>query len=187
MRKTRKAETRRSQKPDNPGVKSTPGAPTSLFLSTPAPARIRLTAQVEALAAKTPATYRDQPATKLLTTVQRYILQIIPRDPNAPEFRQGNTLGEGNRHWFGAKFHERYRLFFRFSSREKIIICAWVNDENSLRKAAARTDPYALFRNMLAAGKPPGSMAQLLGTSKEIPDIAGDASRKIPSPKRRKT
>jgi hypothetical protein len=40
MRKTRKAETRRSQKPDNPGVKSTPGAPTSLFLSTPAPARI---------------------------------------------------------------------------------------------------------------------------------------------------
>jgi toxin YhaV len=147
----------------------------------------RLTTQVGALAAKTPATYRDQPATKLLTTIQRYILEIIPRDPNAPEFRQGNTLGEDNRHWFRAKFHERYRLFFRFSSQDKVIIYAWVNDENSLRKAGARTDPYALFRNMLAAGKPPSSMVQLLGTSKEIPETTGDASRKITSPKKSKT
>jgi toxin YhaV len=147
----------------------------------------RLSTQVEALAAKTPATYRDQPATKLLTTIQRYILEIIPRDPNAPEFRQGNTLGEGNRQWFRAKFHERYRLFFRFSSREKVIIYAWMNDENSLRKSGARTDPYALFRNMLAAGKPPSSMVQLRGSSKEILGTVGDASRKITSPKKSKT
>jgi toxin YhaV len=144
----------------------------------------RLTTQVEALAAKTPGTYKDQPATKLLSTIQRHILEIIPRDPNAPEFRQGNTLGEGNRHWFRAKFHERYRLFFRFSSREKVIIYAWVNDENSLRKSGARTDPCALFRNMLAAGNPPSSMDQLLDDSKEIPDAGGNASRKIASPKK---
>jgi toxin YhaV len=147
----------------------------------------RLSTQVEALAAKTPATYRDQPATKLLTTIQRYILEIIPRDPNAPEFRQGNTLGEDNRHWFRAKFHERYRLFFRFSSREKVIIYAWVNDENSLRKSGARTDPYALFRNMLAAGKPLSSMVQLSGASKEIPNAGRYASRKTPSRKKIKT
>jgi toxin YhaV len=147
----------------------------------------RLSTQVEALAAKTPATYRDQPATKLLTTIQRYILEIIPRDPNAPEFHQGNTLGEDNRHWFRAKFHERYRLFFRFSSREKVIIYAWVNDENSLRKSGARTDPYALFRNMLAAGKPPSSMVQLSGASKEIPNAGRYASRKTPSRKKIKT
>jgi toxin YhaV len=147
----------------------------------------QLVAQVEALAAKDPAAYRDQPATKLLATIRRHILEIIPRDPNAPEFRQGNTLGEDNRHWFRAKFHERYRLFYRFSSRDKVIIYAWVNDENSLRKAGAKTDPYTLFRNMLASGNPPSSISQLLGTSEEIPETRGDDSRKVSSSEGEKT
>jgi toxin YhaV len=129
----------------------------------------RLTVQVEAFAAKDVSTYSNQPATKLLATIRRYILEIIPRDPNAPEFRQGNTLGQDNRHWFRAKFHERYRLFYRFSTQDKVIIYAWVNDEDSLRKAGARTDPYAIFRNMLASGNPPSNMSQLMSASKEIP------------------
>jgi toxin YhaV len=139
----------------------------------------QLVAQVEALAAKDPANYRDQPATKLLATIRRHILEIIPRDPNAPEFRQGNTLGEDTRHWFRAKFHQRYRLFYRFSSRDKVIIYAWVNDENSLRKSGAKTDPYALFRNMLTSGNPPSSMSQLLSTSTEISPTRSDASRRV--------
>lgn len=139
----------------------------------------RLTAQVEALAARDPATYKNQPATKLLATIRRHILEIIPRNPNAPEFRQGNTLGEDNRQWFRAKFHERYRLFYRFSSREKIIIYAWVNDENSLRKAGAKTDPYTIFRNMLASGNPPSSIRELLNVSTEIP-VGGAAKIRKP-------
>jgi toxin YhaV len=93
-------------------------------------------------------------------------LEIIPRDPNAAEFRQGNTLGQDNRHWFRAKFHERYRLPYRFSSPDKVIIHAWVNDEDSLRKAGAKTDPYTKFRNMLASGNPPSNMRQLMSASK---------------------
>ena len=81
------------------------------------------------------------------------------------EFRQGNTLGADNRQWFRAKFHQRYRLFFRFSSKEKVIVYAWVNDENTLRKAGSRTDPYAVFRAMLNAGNPPSTMAELLAVS----------------------
>jgi toxin YhaV len=129
----------------------------------------RLTSQVEALAEKDPENYSSQPATKLLATIRRYILEIIPKDPNAAEFRQGNTLGPDNRHWFRAKFHDRYRLFYRFSSQDRLIIYAWVNDENSLRKAGSRTDPYTIFRNMLVSGNPPSSMDQLLRTSKEMP------------------
>jgi toxin YhaV len=121
----------------------------------------RLVAQVEALAAKDPTNYK--------------------------EFRQGNTLGEDNRHWFRAKFHERYRLFYRFSSQDKVIIYAWVNDENSLRKAGAKTDPYTLFRNMLASGNPPSNISQLLGTSKEIPETRTDASLKLSSSEGKKT
>jgi Toxin with endonuclease activity, of toxin-antitoxin system len=65
----------------------------------------KLTAQVEALKAKDPLGYKQQPATKLLATLNRYVREIIPRNPNAAEFRQGNTLGPDNRHWFRAKFH----------------------------------------------------------------------------------
>ena len=94
--------------------------------------------------------------------------EVIPRDPNSPEFWQGNTLGSDNRHWFRAKFHERYRLFFRFSTQQKVIIYVWVNDEQSLRKAGARTDPYAVFKGMLESGAAPGSFAELVRASKEM-------------------
>jgi toxin YhaV len=125
----------------------------------------KLVAQVEAHRAKDPAGYQDQPATKLLATINRYTREVIPRDPNAAEFRQGNTLGADNRHWFRAKFHERYRLFYRFSSKEKVIVYAWGNDEATLRKAGARTDPYAVFQGMLEAGDPPDTIAELIARS----------------------
>jgi toxin YhaV len=105
-----------------------------------------------------------------LATINRHIRETIPRNPGAAEFRQGNTLGSDNRHWFRAKFHERYRLFYRFSSREKVIIYAWVNDERTLRKSGSRTDPYRVFRAMLEAGDPPNTMERLLVRAKEMKD-----------------
>jgi toxin YhaV len=129
---------------------------------------LRLVEQVEALARKNPTAYKEEPATKLLATINRHIREIIPRDPGAPEFRQGNTLGKDNRHWFRAKFHERYRLFYRFATKEKIIIYAWVNDEKTLRKAGSKTDPYSVFRGMLEAGDPPSSIEDLLERAKEL-------------------
>jgi toxin YhaV len=128
----------------------------------------RLISRVDVLARNDPSTYERHPATKLLATIRRYVMELIPKDPNAAEFRQGNTLGRDNRHWFRAKFHERYRLFYRFSSQHKVIIYAWVNDEHSLRKAGSKRDPYAMFQEMLASGNPPGDMQQLIQASKEI-------------------
>ena len=130
----------------------------------------QLVEQVEALAAKDPTGYKELPAAKLLATINRHIRETIPRNPGALEFRQGNTLGSDNRHWFRAKFHERYRLFYRFSSKEKVIIYAWVNDERTLRKSGSRTDPYRVFRAMLEAGDPPNTMEQLLLRAKEMKD-----------------
>jgi toxin YhaV len=128
----------------------------------------QLISNVEALAAREPDTYRSRPAAKLLATMEDYILKQIPRDPSSPEFRQGNTLGKDNRHWFRAKFHGRYRLFFRFSTEQKIIIYVWVNNEKSLRKAGAKTDAYAVFQAMLRSGNPPQSLDQLRAASKEL-------------------
>lgn len=123
---------------------------------------------VERLAVAQPETYKEHPKTKLLATIRRFVMEIIPRDPNAPEFRQGDTLGPDNRHWFRAKFHQRYRLFFRFSTKNRVIVYVWVNDELTLRKAGSKTDAYTVFKSMLDAGDPPRTLESLLRRAKEI-------------------
>lgn len=121
-----------------------------------------LTEAVKQLSIAQPHSYKEHPKTKLLATIHRLITETIPRNPNAPEFRQGGALGPDNRHWFRAKFHQRYRLFFRFSSKDKVIVYVWVNDESTLRKAGATTDAYAVFKSMLEAGDPPRALEALL-------------------------
>jgi toxin YhaV len=128
----------------------------------------KLADRVQKLASQDPHGYESHPAAKLLATINHYITEAIPRDPNSPEYRQGNTLGADNRHWFRAKFHGRYRLFYRFSSRERVIIYAWVNDEMSLRKAGAMTDPYKVFKTMLESAQPPNTFVELLKKSTEL-------------------
>ena len=105
---------------------------------------------------------------KLLRTIEKHILEIIPADPAAPQFRQGNTLGKENRQWFRAKFHARYRLFFRFSTAEKAIVYAWMNDESTLCKSGSKTDPYSLFEAMLEAGAPPKNFEELIARSRAL-------------------
>jgi len=119
-----------------------------------------------------PAGYENLPAAKLLSVIHRHTRELIPANPNAPEFRQGNTLGRDNKHWFRAKFHERYRLFFRFSSKDKVIIYAWVNDDSTLRKHGAKTDPYFIFQSMLQSGYPPQSLAELIAASRAMKGLS---------------
>lgn len=121
-----------------------------------------LTRAVESLAKQRPQSYRSHPKAKLLKRILDLILVEIPRDPNAVEFQLGNTLGTAYRHWRRAKFLGRFRIFFRFSSAHKTIVYGWVNDETTLRKAGALTDPYALFTKRLQAGNPPDNWVALL-------------------------
>lgn len=81
---------------------------------------------------------------------------------NSAEFRQGDTLGEKRQHWFRAKFFQQYRLFFRFDSTAKVIILAWVNDEQTLRAYKSKTDAYMVFKGMLDDGNPPASFDVLM-------------------------
>jgi len=110
---------------------------------------------VEDLKRKLPESYEGHPKAKLLRRVLDLILDEVPRDPNAVEFQLGNTLGPAHRHWRRAEFLGRFRLFYRFSTVHKAIVYAWVNDETTLRKAGARTDPYAIFSKRLRDGDPP--------------------------------
>jgi toxin YhaV len=47
------------------------------------------------------------------------------------------------------------------------VVYAWVNDRDTLRKAGAASDPYAVFSAMLAAGNPPDDWPKLLAAAQE--------------------
>jgi toxin YhaV len=112
-----------------------------------------LTREVERLAAADPKGYVEHPKAKLLRRIVDLIESEIPRDPGAAEYALGKTLGP--RHWRRAKFLGRFRLFFRYNSQARVIIYAWVNDENALRKAGGRNDPYTVFGTLLRKANPP--------------------------------
>jgi toxin YhaV len=77
---------------------------------------------------------------RLFATLSKLIFDAVPSDPNREEYRQGNTMGTAFRHWRRAKIGRRFRLFFRFDSKARIIIFAWVNDENTLRSSGRKSD-----------------------------------------------
>jgi toxin YhaV len=116
----------------------------------------RLMRAVEKERTKEPRAFQNSASFKVLAAVRQLMLETIPADPTRPEYRQGSTLGEERKHWFRARFGgQRFRLFFRFDSRARVIIYAWVNDTETLRTYGSKTDAYAVFRKMLEKGNPP--------------------------------
>ena len=103
---------------------------------------------------------------RLFNALSKLIFEAVPSDPNREEYRQGNTMGPAFRHWRRAKIGRRFRLFFRFDSKSKIIIFAWVNDENTLRSSGSKNDPYAVFQRMLEKDHPPDDWATLVSASR---------------------
>jgi toxin YhaV len=125
-----------------------------------------LIAQVEALKRKDPAGYASKNPTKRLAAIAKLAFDVIPQDPTREDYRQGSTLGAEHRHWFRARFFQRYRLFFRFHSEARLIVYAWVNDEDTKRAYGSADDAYRVFSKMLASGQPPSDWDQLLNQAK---------------------
>lgn len=122
----------------------------------------QLIGEVEERKARDPKAWGKKNCTKRLAAIFKLITENIPADPAAAGFRQGDTLGEKRKHWFRAKFFQQYRLFFRFDSTAKVIILAWVNDEQTLRAYKSKTDAYTVFKGMLDDGNPPASFDALM-------------------------
>ncbi len=121
-----------------------------------------LIADVESLREKNPQGYLEKNAAKRLAAVVKLAFELIPQDPHRPEYRQGKTLGTARKHWFRAKFFQQYRLFFRFHQRGRIIVYAWVNDEQCKRVFESKHDAYRVFQKMLENGHPPEDWEALL-------------------------
>ena len=103
---------------------------------------------------------------KLFHALSQLILETVPSDPARDEYRQGNTLGPAHRHWRRAKVGRRFRVFFRYDAKAKTIVFAWVNDEQTLRSAGSKSDPYAMFEKMLERGNPPDDWDSLVAASR---------------------
>ena len=130
-------------------------------------------AQIEALAQQVdhfkqrdPVRYVKKNASKRLAAITKLAFEVIPQDPTRPEYRQGSTLGDDHKHWLRAKFFQQYRLFFRYHAPSKVIVFAWVNDEDTKRAYQSSDDAYRVFRKMLESGHPPDDWHQLLAEAR---------------------
>lgn len=123
---------------------------------------------VTKLAEHDPAGYKSHPKTRLLASVYKAIMQVVPANPDHPDFRLGKTLGAEHTNWRRVKkgMPDRYRLFFRFASKPvKLIVYVWFNDEDTLRKAGSKTDVYEVFKRLLSRGQVPSGIKELLAES----------------------
>ena len=121
-----------------------------------------LAQEVEALKQKDPAGYVKKNATKRLAAIAKLAFDVIPQDPSRAEYRQGATLGADRKHWFRVKFFQQYPLFFRYHAGARVIVYAWVNDDDTKRTYESSDDAYRVFRKMLESGHPPDDWDQLL-------------------------
>ena len=104
---------------------------------------------------KDPKGYRSKNSTKRLAAILDLAFNIIPQDPSRSDYRLGTTMGREHSHWRRVKFFQQYRLFFRYHEARKVIVIAWVNDEDTKRAYGSNTDAYIVFSDMLADGNPP--------------------------------
>jgi len=122
--------------------------------------------QVEKFKQKDPSGFNKKNASKRLAAIAKLAFDVIPQDPARAEYRQGGTLGEDHKHWFRAKFFQQYRLFFRYHAPSKVIVFAWVNDDDTKRAFESNDDAYRIFKKMLESGQPPDDWDQLLTEAK---------------------
>jgi toxin YhaV len=113
---------------------------------------IALRAEVRRLKRRlTPKQFRQHPTVKLTAAVHRLVTQTVPPDPNPPEFWLKGDLARLRR----AKGHglpPRFRLFWVFSQTTRTVIFLHLNDDVTLRKEGASTDPYHLFAALVSRG-----------------------------------
>lgn len=125
----------------------------------------KLRAAAERAQQQDPQGFASNANVRLFAALSKFIFEVVPSDPQREEYRQGNTLGTAFRHWRRAKMGRCFRLFFRFDSKTRIIIFAWVNDETTLRSSGSKSDPYAVFQRMLERGHPPDDWTALVSAS----------------------
>jgi toxin YhaV len=93
---------------------------------------------IETVAASGSVGWSKSTNASLLAGLCQLVFETILQEHTCSEYRQGGTLGDARKHWFRAKFGSgQLRLFFCYISGAKLIVCAWVNDEDILQTCDA--------------------------------------------------
>jgi len=119
---------------------------------------------------KDPIGYLNNKKTKHLHNIFTAMVENVPQAPEDKIFLLGKSLGKNRKAWRRVKkgIQDRHRLFFRYSSDDKAIVYAWLNDEKTLRKENAKTDVYNVFRSMLQKGDIPDDWLHLFAAAREV-------------------
>ena len=116
----------------------------------------KLQAAAQRAQAQDPQGFESNANVKLFNALAQLMLETVPSDPNRDEYRQGNTMGPAFRHWRRGKVGRRFRLFFRFDSKAKIIIfMAMMEAQTYFAERQARADVAAFDAVMARAGGEP--------------------------------
>lgn len=94
--------------------------------------------------------FRTHPDVKFAKRLRDASREIVPQDPNLPEYRLKGDLRKFRRYKKGM---QRYRLFFCFSSTPPIIVYLYLNDDKTMRKDGDKNDPYVIFSKKVKNGE----------------------------------
>ncbi len=93
--------------------------------------------------------YIQHEVVKFAARLKKATFDIIPEDPNKPEYYLHGDLKGYRRYKQGLK---RYRLFFTFSNTPPLILYLYINDDKHLRKEGDKNDPYEEFKRLVKRG-----------------------------------
>ena len=111
---------------------------------------IHLTVQVRKIKSTlAPEDYKQHETVKLLGRIVRASQEIIPQNPNQPDYFLKGSLSKFRRYKQGIK---RYRLIFCYSSKPPVIVYLYINDQDHLRQEGSHNDPYKEFTRLVKSG-----------------------------------
>ena len=93
--------------------------------------------------------FREHALVKFAFRVRKASMDVIPENPDRPEYRLTDDLRRYRRYKQGLK---RYRLFFCFANQPKIILYLYLNEDKHLRKEGDKNDPYNMFKRFVMNG-----------------------------------
>ncbi len=93
--------------------------------------------------------FKQHEVVKFAYRVRQADQEIIPQDPDRPEYQLTGELKKYRRYKQGL---QRYRLFFCFSNQPKTILYLYLNDEKNLRKSGSKSDVYEQFKKLITRG-----------------------------------
>lgn len=126
-----------------------------------------LARQVKVLKQMGPVGYVQKKASKRLTAITRLAFDVVPQDPARPAHGQGGTLGGDHNYWFRARLWQQSRLCFRYHALRKVIVYAWVDNEDTKRSCWSSDEAYLGFRKIPESGHPPDDWDRLLSDAQK--------------------